>query len=195
MLTYPSADRNKGPILDVLRRVLPSGGLVLEIASGTGQHVLHFAQALPGLGWQPSDPDPSHREAIQQRIAAAGLPNVAPPRMLDVLERPWPVGSADAIVCINMIHIAPWRAGLALLQEAGRMLPPGGVLYLYGPYRREGRHTAASNEAFDLDLRTRNPEWGVRDLQDVTSQARECGLDLVEVVAMPANNLSVILRR
>lgn len=194
MLTYPAPERNKDPILDVLRRVLPSSGRVLEIASGTGQHIVHFAQALPRLAWQPSDPEAAHRAAIQGRVEAAALANVAPPLALDVLDRPWPVGGADAVVCINMIHIAPWGATLALLQEAGKLLPAGGLLYLYGPYRREGRHTSPSNEAFDEDLRRRNPEWGVRNLEDVERQARKCGLALDEVVAMPANNFSVLFR-
>lgn len=195
MLTYPSADRNKEPILAVLRRVLPPGGGVLEVASGTGQHILHFAQALPQLAWQPSDPEVIHRAAIQERIDAIKLANLAPPLVLDVLDRPWPVGKVDAIICINMIHIAPWPAALALLQEAGKLLPAGGVLYLYGPYRRKGHITAPSNDAFDEDLRRRNPEWGVRNLEDVAEHAREHGLLLDEVVAMPANNLSVIFRR
>lgn len=195
MLTYPSADRNKEPILAVLRRVLPPGGGVLEVASGTGQHILHFAQALPRLAWQPSDPEVIHRAAIQERIDAIKLANLAPPLVLDVLDRPWPVGRVDAIICINMIHIAPWPAALALLQEAGKLLPAGGVLYLYGPYRRKGHITAPSNDAFDEDLRRRNPEWGVRNLEDVAEHAREHGLLLDEVVAMPANNLSVIFRR
>lgn len=195
MLTYPSADRNKEPILAVLRRVLPPGGGVLEVASGTGQHILHFAQALPQLAWQPSDPEVIHRAAIQERIDAIKLANLAPPLVLDVLDRPWPVGRVDAIICINMIHIAPWPAALALLQEAGKLLPAGGVLYLYGPYRRKGHITAPSNDAFDEDLRRRNPEWGVRNLEDVAEHAREHGLLLDEVVAMPANNLSVIFRR
>lgn len=195
MLTYPSADRNKEPILAVLRRVLPPRGGVLEVASGTGQHILHFAQALPQLAWQPSDPEVIHRAAIQERIDAIKLANLAPPLVLDVLDRPWPVGRVDAIICINMIHIAPWPAALALLQEAGKLLPAGGVLYLYGPYRRKGHITAPSNDAFDEDLRRRNPEWGVRNLEDVAEHAREHGLLLDEVVAMPANNLSVIFRR
>lgn len=195
MLTYPAPERNKDPILEVLRRVLPPRGRVLEIASGTGQHVVHFAQALPGLAWQPSDPEAPHRESIQERVAVAGLANVAVPLVLDVRDRPWPVAEIDAIVCINMIHISPWEATLALLQEAGTVLPADGVLYLYGPYRREGRHTAPSNEAFDADLRGRNPEWGVRDLEEVERLAGDSGLVLDAIVAMPANNLSVVFRR
>lgn len=195
MLTWPAPERNKEPILAVLRRVLPAQGLVLEVASGTGQHVIHFAAALPRLYWQPSDPESGHREAIQSRIIAAGAANVSAPLELDASKRPWPVRAADAVVCINMIHVAPWAAALALLAEAGRLLPPGGVLYLYGPYRRGGRHTAPSNEEFDADLRRRDPQWGVRDLDDVVLQARAQSLRLHDVVAMPANNFSVVFRR
>ena len=194
MLTYPAPERNKDPILAVLRGVLPSSGRVLEIASGTGQHVVHFAQALPTITWLPSDPEPEHRASIQQRIDASGLRNVEPPLALDVLVQPWPVRSAAAILCINMIHIAPWEATLALLQEAAGLLPVDGLLYLYGPYRRQGRHTAPSNEAFDADLRQRNSAWGVRNLEDVQSHAGDHGLKLDDVIAMPANNLSLILR-
>lgn len=194
VMTYPAPERNKGPILEVLQRVLPRRGTVLEIASGTGQHIVHFAQALPEISWLPSDPEADHRGSIQTRTAAAGLANVAPPLALDVRQRPWPVQVADAIVCINMIHIAPWEATLALLSEAGRVLPPNGVLYLYGPYRREGRDTALSNADFDADLRRRDPEWGVRNLEDVQRRAADAGLVLQEVVAMPANNFSVVFR-
>jgi SAM-dependent methyltransferase len=195
VLTWPATERNKQPILEVLQRVLPSRGSVLEVASGTGQHVEYFAAGLPQLNWQPSDPEEAHRNSIRARIQLAGLRNVAQPIMLDVLQRPWPVASIDAIVCINMIHIAPWAAGLALLQEAGRLLPADGVLFLYGPYRRDGRDTAPSNAAFDADLRSRNRQWGVRNLEDVVRHAANSGLQLTQVVEMPANNLSVIFRR
>ncbi|MEJ0099372.1 MAG: DUF938 domain-containing protein [Pseudomonadota bacterium] len=195
VMTYPAPERNKAPILEVLRRVLPERGTVLEVASGTGQHVMHFASSLPALKWLPSDPQDDHRNSIRARVHAAGLANVAPPVSLDVLERPWPVRGSDAIVCINMIHIAPWEATLALLEEAGRLLPAGSPLYLYGPYRRDGRDTAPSNADFDMDLRRRNPQWGVRNLEDVQHHAEAAGLQLQEVVEMPANNLSVIFRR
>lgn len=194
MLTYPAPERNKGPILEVLRDALPLRGTVLEIASGTGQHVIHFATALPQLQWLPSDPEVAHREAIQARIRQAGLSNVAEPLALDVLAADWPVQRADAVVCINMIHIAPWEAALALLQEAGRVLREGGVLFLYGPFRRGGHHTAPSNEAFDADLRRRDARWGVRDLETVSEVAAGHGLLLEEVVEMPANNCSVVFR-
>jgi len=194
-ITYPAPERNKAPILEVLRRVLPAHGTVLEIASGTGQHIVHFAQALPHIIWQPSDPEPDHRTSIQARVDAAGLSNVLMPLELDARVQPWPVQPMDSILCINMIHIAPWEAAQALLSEAGRLLPVDGVLYLYGPYRRDGRDTAASNAAFDADLRRRNPEWGVRNLEDVQREAASSALLLHEIVEMPANNLSVTFRR
>ncbi len=194
-ITYPAPERNKAPILRVLRRVLPLRGMVLEVASGTGQHIVHFAAGLPEVNWQPSDPEPEHRSSIAARVEAAGLRNVATPLVLDVRDRPWPIHGVDAILCINMIHIAPWDAALALLSAAAQLLPAGGVLYLYGPYRRAGRDTAPSNAAFDADLRRRNPDWGVRNLEDVQHEAATSNLLLQEIVEMPANNLSVIFRR
>ena len=160
----PAAERNKGPILDVLARVLPRRGLVLEIASGTGQHVVHFANALPELTWQPSDPDAELRKSIALRIREAQAPNINDPIELDVIQRPWPVPTADAVLAINMIHVAPWSATLALFDGAKALLSPERVLFLYGPYRRFGQHTSDSNAQFDLDLRARNPEWGLRDM-------------------------------
>jgi SAM-dependent methyltransferase len=191
----PAAERNKGPILEVLRGVLPPAGTVLEIASGTGQHVVHFAAALPGLTWQPSDPDPERSAAIAARVAGAGLPNVRAPLALDVHEARWPVTApVAAVVCINMIHIAPATATGALIAGARRALDPAGarVLYLYGPYRQGGRHTAPSNAAFDESLRARDPAWGVRDLDEVTALAAAAGFRRTAVVPMPANNLSVV---
>ena len=189
----PSTARNRDPILAVLRRALPAKGLVLEIASGAGEHAVHFAGHLPGLAWQPSDADPEALASIAAWRAASGLPNLLPPVTLDVRAEPWPVTRADAIVCINMIHISPWAATEALMHGAARLLPSGGVLYLYGPYRRRDRATAPSNEAFDADLRRRNAEWGLRELEAVVGAAERCGLRLRETVDMPANNLSVVL--
>jgi SAM-dependent methyltransferase len=191
----PAAERNKDAILAVLERVLPQTGVVLEIASGTGQHVVHFASAMPGLTWQPSEPDPQMRRSIAGWLAETGLPNVLPPLDLDVCRLDWPIERADAVMCINMIHISPWQATEQLIAGCGRIVRPGGVLYLYGPYRRHGRHTAPSNEAFDASLRQRDPQWGVRDLETVVEAARGHGLELSETVEMPANNLSVVLVR
>jgi len=168
---------------------------VLEIASGTGQHVTHFARALTGLVWQPSDPDPEMRASIEGWINSADVQNVCAPLDLDVRREPWPVQRADALLCINMIHIAPWAATEHLMAGAGSALRGHGVLVLYGPYRREGRHTAASNEAFDEQLRAANHEWGVRDLEVVTALAGKQGFALDRLVEMPANNLMVVFRR
>jgi SAM-dependent methyltransferase len=182
----------------VLRAVLPARGRVLEIASGTGQHVVHFAAALPALHWQPTDADPAMLEVIRARIAAAGLANVAAPSVLDVHADPWPVMEpCAAIVCINMIHIAPESATRALLAGAAQLLgtEPPGVLFLYGPYRQGGRHTAPSNADFDASLKARNPAWGVRDLDDVTRLAQELGFARTQVTRMPANNLCVLYAR
>jgi SAM-dependent methyltransferase len=194
-LTSPSVARNRDPILAVLRRVLPARGTVLEIASGTGEHAVHFAAGLPHLTWQPSDRDPAALSSIAAHRGAAGLPNLEPPLELDAAMPSWPVARADAVVSINMIHIAPWRAAEGLMAGAGRLLSPGGILYLYGPFKEGGRHTAPSNATFDESLRARDPEWGVRDLDDVADLARRHGLGFVERVAMPANNLSVVFRR
>ena len=191
----PSAERNKQPILDVLQRVLPEKGLVIEIASGTGQHVMHFARALPGLTWQPSDPDPGAVESIRRWLRHEDLSNVREPLEFDVRLPVWPVVGADALLCINMIHISPWEAGLSLIQGAARLLDAGGVFFLYGPYRRVGRHTGPGNEAFDADLRARNATWGVRDLEEVTREAGKAGFALEEVISMPADNLSLVFRR
>jgi SAM-dependent methyltransferase len=194
-LSAPAAERNAAPILDVLRSTLPARGTVLEIASGTGQHAAHFAAALPDLVWQPSDADPRARASIAAWGAYLGLANLLAPLDLDVMSEPWPIAAADAIVCINMIHISPWEATVALMQGAGARLPAGGVLVTYGPYRRGGAHTAPSNEAFDADLRARNPAWGVRDMEAVEALAEASGLVCEARVAMPANNFSLVFRR
>lgn len=190
-----AAERNKGPILDVLRRVLPDKGLVLEIASGTGQHMLHFAAALPGLRWQPTDADLEAQESISLSVVTADLNNVNVALQLDVLKTPWPIREADALLCINMIHISPWVATVALFDGARDTLSAGNMLFVYGPYRCNERHTAPSNEAFDASLRARNPEWGVRDLEAVTKVAATAGFVREDVIEMPANNFSVIFRK
>lgn len=189
----PSAARNRDAILDVLRSVLPAGGLVLEVASGSGEHVLHFAAALPALAFQPSDPDGDARTSID--AWAAGAANIRPALALDATATPWPIAAADAVLCINMIHIAPWAATEGLMRGAAALLPEGGPLVLYGPYRRGGQHTAPSNAAFDDDLRGRNPTWGVRDLEAVAACAADHGFGPPAVTEMPANNLTVVFRR
>lgn len=191
----PAAERNAVPILDVLRECLPSAGVVLEIASGTGVHAARFAAALPALAWQPSDADARARASIEAWRAHASLANLRAPLDLDVCRTPWPIEAADAIVCINMIHISPWAAAEALFDGAQRLLPAGGVLYLYGPYRRQGAHTAPSNEAFDAQLRERNAAWGVRDMEAVEALGEARGFVCEARVAMPANNFSVVLRK
>jgi len=191
----PSAERNGAPILAVLREALPATGRVLEIASGTGEHAVLFAGALPGLDWQPSDADPEARASIAAWSAHAGLPNLRAPLALDVHRPDWGVETLDAVVCINMIHIAPWSATQALFVGASRRLAEGGVLYLYGPYKRGGAHTAPSNEAFDQWLKSRNLEWGVRDMAAVVALGAALGLACDEPIAMPANNFSLVFRK
>ncbi len=190
----PAALRNRDPILDVLRAHLPPAGLILEIASGSGQHAVHFAAALPNHIFQPSDPDATARASIDAWTADSGLPNVRPALALDAMAAAWPIAAADAVLCINMIHISPWASAGGLFEGAARILPPGGLLYLYGPYKRGGLHTAASNEKFDATLRLQNPEWGVRDLEAVEALARDNHFSSPGIVAMPANNLSLIFR-
>lgn len=191
----PHVARNRDPILEVLRRVLPAKGLVLEIASGSGEHAAYFASKLPMLTWQPTDPDPEAMASAAAHRAAAGAPNLLTPLHLDVTSAQWPVARADAVICCNMIHIAPWAACEGLIAGAARTLTAGGVLYLYGPYKLDGEHTAPSNRDFDRDLRARNPQWGIRELADVTALAARHGLVHAETISMPANNLSVIFRR
>jgi len=191
----PAAERNRDPILAVLRRVLPPSGLVLEIASGTGQHAVHFAAALPGIVWQPSDPDQGCRASVAAWSADARLANLRPPLDLDVARDDWPLAQADAIVCINMIHVAPWSATPGLLRGAARLLDAGAPLVLHGPFIRAGRPTAPGNLAFDAELRARDPDWGVRSLEAVAEAAAAHGFRLAEPVEMPANNLTAIFRR
>jgi SAM-dependent methyltransferase len=191
----PAAERNKGPILEVLARVLPRRGLVLEIASGTGQHVMHFADALPDLTWQPSDPDAELRASVALRLREEPRANVETPIDLDVTTLPWPLQAADAVLAINMIHVAPWSATLALFEGAKTLLAPGHVLFLYGPYRRFGGHTSESNAQFDRDLRARDPAWGLRDMEAVTDVSAGAEFELAETIAMPANNFSLVFKR
>jgi SAM-dependent methyltransferase len=195
LLSSPAAERNKDPILTVLESVLPATGRVLEIASGTGQHVCHFAQALPGLQWQPTEPDAPARDAMAVRIREAALANVATPFALDVHEPRWPVEpDLDAIVCINMIHISPWSSTQALCVGAARHLRVGGLLVTYGPYLESGT-AVQSNLDFDVSLKRRNAAWGLRDLEDVSRVAADHGLIRRQVVRMPANNLAVVFAK
>jgi len=191
------AQRNRAPITQILRDILPARGRVLEVASGSGEHVVHFARAFPQLDWQPSDPEPAACRSIAAWLDESGpLANVAPPLQLDAgrLDE-LALGPVDAILCINMVHISPWAATLGLMRGAGRLLPAGAPLYLYGPYLRAGVETAASNMAFDESLRARDPAWGLRDVADVSAAAGAEGLHLDRIVEMPANNLSLIFRR
>jgi SAM-dependent methyltransferase len=196
----PAAERNQGAILDVLTRLLPAQAAVLEIASGTGQHAAHFATAQPLWQWQPTDGDPQSLPAIAARCAART--NVRSPLMLDVLATPWPqppgrfdLPAFDALYCANMLHISPWATCVALLLGAARHLRVGGLLVLYGPFVVDGVATAPGNLAFDADLRARNPQWGLRRLADVVDQAQACGLVFEQCFEMPANNMTVTLRR
>lgn len=191
----PAVARNRDPLLAVLRRVLPARGTVLEVASGSGEHAVYVAPRLPGIVWQPTDPDPEALRSIAAWTAEARVDSVLPPIALDAAMDPWPVTRADALVCINMVHIAPWSACEGLFRGAGRILPAGAPVVLYGPFVRDGAHTAPSNADFDRGLRARDPRWGVRDLADVTRVAESTGFCLDEIVAMPANNLTVVYRR
>lgn len=196
-LDYPATHRNRDAILEVLREVLPASGTVLEIASGSGQHAAHFAAHFaterPSLRWQPSD----HDAEVLASIAAwtQGLDNVATPLEIDVIQRHWPIARCEAVMCANMIHIAPWEACLGLLDGVARTLDGAGPLCLYGPFKRAGAHTAASNASFDQSLQARDPRWGVRDLDLVAKEANDRGLALDRVIEMPANNLTVVFRR
>jgi SAM-dependent methyltransferase len=187
------AQRNSQPILEVLLRVLPAGGRALEIASGTGQHVVTFAGALPGWVWQPSDPDPRQRASISARITRSGLPNLLPPLDLNVCEA-WgvPAASMDAVIVANLLHISSRNTLAALLEGASRVLRPGGMLHLYGPFKRDGAFTSQGNAAFDASLRSRHPDWGLRDLEVVMKTAGENGFRCLEVNGMPASNFSLV---
>jgi len=194
-LYAPAATRNRGPILEALRTVLPGKGLVLEVASGSGEHIVHFAHELPQLDFQPTDRSSKALLSISAWVEAAGLDNVRPPLMLDSSASRWPVKAADAIICINMAHISPWMATVGLVRGAAAILPAGAPLYLYGPYKIKGAHTASSNQEFDRGLRDRDPAWGVRDIEAVDALAKSAGFSESIIANMPANNLSVVYRR
>jgi cyclopropane fatty-acyl-phospholipid synthase-like methyltransferase len=191
----PAAARNSAPILAVLKRVLPANGVVLEIGCGTGEHAVHFAGAMPSLTWLPSDPDSDSRASTASWIKFTGLSNVHPPLDIDVCAKSWGVEQTapfDAIVSLNMVHIAPWAASLGLFAGAGRLLRVGGLLFLYGPFMRDGVHNAPSNAAFDASLKARNPSWGVRDIADLERVGESSRLRLHESIEMPANNMSLV---
>lgn len=192
----PAADRNKEPILAQLRGILGARGTALEIASGTGQHAVCFAAALPGWVWQPTDANPEMLPGIAARVARGNLANVLAPQQLDVTAPGWPPlpRNFDVIFCANMLHIAPWQACLGLMAGAAHHLAPQGSLITYGPYFEDGVPPAPSNLAFDEDLRARDPSWGIRKLEDVVAAARRCGLVLVQRHAMPANNLLLVFK-
>ncbi len=194
-LYAPATERNREAILSVLKSILPTQGNVLEIASGTGEHITFWAPHFPDLTWQPSDPDPMHAASIASWMKQLPSANILSPLQLDVTDEAWGVDSVEVILCINMIHIAPWEACLGLFRGAQSILAKGGLLYLYGPFKQQGKHTATSNEAFDLSLRAQEPRWGVRDLKEVIDVAQKYDLHLQQVIPMPANNLSVVFRR
>lgn len=194
----PSAARNREPVLQVLRDILPASGRALEIASGTGEHITFFASHLPDWQWQPSDPDDDSRRSIAAWTATEDLPNVAPPLAIDSGAVAWGVeGQApfDALLSLNMVHIAPWSAAQGLFAGAGRLLRPGGLLFLYGPFREGGVHNAPSNAEFDRSLKSRNPEWGVRDIDALQDLAHANSLALIRRLAMPANNRSLVFEK
>ena len=191
----PATERNREAIATVLERVLAEASTVIEIGSGTGQHAAFFGARLPRVTWQPTEVDAELLPSIDAWVSEAGLSSVKPALHLDVTSADWPVASVDALVCINVIHIAPKEVLEALLTGAATRLPSGGALVLYGPFQEGGRHTAESNERFDAMLRAQNPAWGVRNLDDVIARAAEFGLRHAETVRMPANNLTVVFRK
>ena len=191
----PAALRNRQPIADVLREWLPKTGLVLEIASGTGEHAAHFAREFPQLEWQPSD---LHADALSSIAAwrqSVDLPNLRAPMVIDAAAPDWPIEKADAVLSINMVHISPWASALGLIAGAARILPIGGPLILYGPWLKDDIETVPSNLAFDADLKYHDPEWGLRRVEDFASAAADEGLELEQTRAMPANNLMLLLHR
>lgn len=199
-LHAPATRRNRAPIAEVLAAWLPDavppGGRVLEVASGTGEHALFFAARFPELSWLPSDPDPLHRASIAAYRQAEGPANLHAPLDLDATTTPWPLDDVvHAVICCNLIHIAPWEAAEGLVAGAARHLALGGGLFLYGPFKRGGAHTAPSNEAFDASLRARNPAWGVRDLEAVADLAAAAGFAAPRIEQMPANNLALWFAR
>ncbi len=190
----PASERNKDPILQVLRSVVPAQGRVLELSAGSGQHTVHFAAAFPGVSWQPTDVDPTALSSVAAHRDEAGLPNIAAPRHLDVTEHDWGIDPVDVVLSINMIHITPWACTQGLFAGAARLLTPGGALVTYGPYNVDGAPTSPGNAQFDASLRSRDPSWGIRDLADLLALAEAHGFVREQVVPMPANNMTVVYR-
>lgn len=191
-LFYPATERNRTPILDVLSRILSEKGEILEIASGSGEHIVHFAKAFPEITWHPSDLENDCLTSIQAWIDHEQLENINTPLSLDTTENNWPDFVLDALLCINMVHISPWEATTGLMDKAARYLKKGGILYLYGPYRRNGQHTAPSNASFEEWLKEKDPEFGVRHMEEVETEASRNGLTLSQIIDMPANNFSLV---
>lgn len=194
-LHSPAAERNRGPLLEVLARELPARGNLLEIASGPGQHAVFFAAAFPDLVWQPSDPRDEALASIAAYSGDAGLSNLRSPLNLDVEAWPWPIATADAMLTVNLLHVAPWSATEALFSGAAKVLKHGGPLLIYGPFKRDGQHTSPGNAAFDADLKARDPRLGLRDLDDVGAVARAAGFAQMKVIDMPANNMTLVFRQ
>jgi hypothetical protein len=191
----PAALRNREPIAEVLADWLPASGLVLELASGTGEHAVYFAERFPKLDWQPSDTDPGALESIRSWRAASGQKNLREPIALDASSSDWPMERADAVFSANMVHISPWESAIGLAEGASQLLAPGAPLILYGPWLTDSIQTAPSNLAFDTDLKRRNPAWGLRRVEDFQREAGRFGLSLAEIRAMPANNLILLFRK
>jgi hypothetical protein len=191
----PATLRSRNFILDVLRDVLPTTGVILEIASGSGEHIVHFARNFPALTFHPSDTEPDALLSVAAWVKVTRVTNVRAPIAVDASHSVWPIASADGIICINMVHISPWEATLGLIKGAAAILPPASPLYLYGPYKREGFATSPSKQAFDQSLRDRNLNWGLRDVEAVAAMAQSVGFSAPVITEMPANNLSVVFRR
>ena len=194
-LFYPATERNRDAILEVLNPILPKSGHILEVASGSGEHVIHFAKNHSEITWQPSDLAEDARLSIQAWIDHSGLKNIASPLALDTTAANWPNTPLDALICINMVHISPWEATLGLMEKAGQFLKEDGFLYLYGPYQRDGQHTASSNATFESWLKEKDDRFGVRHMEEVEQVAADNGLKLSQIIDMPANNFSLVFHR
>ncbi|GAB5487972.1 MAG: DUF938 domain-containing protein [Parasphingorhabdus sp.] len=191
----PATMRNRDAIVSVLSQILPETGTILEIASGTGEHAVYFGQKFPDLTFQPSDPDPECCRSIAAWTAREQVENILPPIQLDALENTWDIKAPVTILCINMIHIAPWEAAIGLFNHAAKMLSVGAALYLYGPYFRDGVEPAEGNLSFERSLKSRNLQWGIRDVADMDTLAEKTGFKREQLIEMPANNISLIYRK